>query len=128
MKYDNNSSLNGTLRYLGSASIPDGRIILCGGCLISTGDATNTVYEANIMTPHKSTRKKSLTNRRYAHACVALNGYVYALGGFDNKDADGIAPSTLDSCERYSFHENKWYNCCAMNEGRAFAGACALGE
>jgi len=92
-------------------------MIICGGCLVSTGDATNTVYEANFLKPAKTTRKKSLSYRRYAHLCVTLNGYVYAIGGFDNKDADGVAPNTLDSCERYSFHENKWYNCCAMNEG-----------
>jgi hypothetical protein len=127
-KYDNNSSFNGSLRYLAGAALQDGRILLCGGCLISTGDATNTVYESNVLKPFKITRKKSLNVRRYAHQCVALNGYVYAIGGFDNKDADGIAPNTLDSCERYSFHDNKWYNCCAMNEPRAFAGACTMSD
>mgnify|MGYP000712642994 CR=1 FL=1 len=40
--------------------------------------------------------------RRYAHSCVALNGYVYAIGGFDNKDADVVYPSTLDSVEKFS--------------------------
>lgn len=69
-----------------------------------------------------------LNARRYAHASVFLNGYVYAVGGFDNKDADGVAPSTLDSCERYSIHENRWTNGCAMNEGRAFSGICAIGD
>jgi glutamine cyclotransferase len=76
--------------------------------LISTGDATNTVYETSFIKPSKTSRKKSMTHRRYAHGCIALNGYIYAMSGFDNKDADGIAPNTLDSCERYSFHENKW--------------------
>lgn len=75
---------------------------------MSTGDATNTVYESNVQKPSKTTRKKSLLNRRYAHQSVFLNGYVYALGGFDNKDADGIVPNTLDSCEKFSIHENKW--------------------
>ena len=49
-----------------------------------------------------------MAHRRYAHGCINLNGYAYVLGGFDNKDADGVTPNTLDSCERYSFHENKW--------------------
>jgi hypothetical protein len=52
--------------------------------------------------PAKSSRKKAMSSRRYAHSCVALNGYVYAIGGFDNKDADGVAPSTLDSVEKFS--------------------------
>lgn len=69
-----------------------------------------------------------MNNRRYAHICVSMNGYIYVMGGFDNKDADGVAPSTLDLCERYSFHENKWTQSCAMNEGRAFAGACCIGD
>ena len=55
-----------------------------------------------------------------------MNGYVFAIGGFDNKDADGIAPNTLDSCERFSIYENKWYTCCSMNEARAFSAACTM--
>ena len=73
----------------------DGRILLTGGCLISTGDATNTAYESSVLKPAKATRKKNMSSRRYAHACVTLNGYVYVMGGFDNKDADGVAPSTM---------------------------------
>lgn len=49
-----------------------------------------------------------MMNRRYAHVCVQLNGYIHVMGGFDNKDADGVPPSTLDLCERYSFHDGKW--------------------
>lgn len=128
LKYDNNSNFNGSLRYLGSAVSSDGRILLTGGCLVSTGDAANTVYEASFLKPSKFTRKKPMSKRRYAHACVCLNGYVYVMGGFDNKDADGVAPNTLDACERYSFHENKWFESCTLNEGRAFAGACPIGE
>ena len=69
-----------------------------------------------------------MQNRRYAHAATCLNGYVFVLGGFDNKDADGVAPSTLDSCERFSVHENKWFPVCSMNEGRAFCGVSAIGD
>ena len=58
-----------------------------------------------------------MLSRRYAHACVSLNGYVYAMGGFDNKDADGVVPNTLENCERYSWHENKWTQSCNLNEG-----------
>lgn len=69
-----------------------------------------------------------MANRRYAHACVALNGYVYVMGGFDNKDADGVAPSTLESVERYSIHENRWIQNCSMNDSRAFAGCVTIND
>ncbi len=128
LRYDSSTSFTGNLRYSASAASPDGRVLLTGGCLVSTGDATNTCYEGHIQKPSKFTRKKMLNARRYAHASVFLNGYVYAVGGFDNKDADGVAPSTLDSVERYSIHENRWTNGCAMNEGRAFSGICAIGD
>jgi N-acetylneuraminic acid mutarotase len=101
---------------------------LTGGCLISTGDAANTSYETSISKPSKATRKKSMFNRRYAHASVSLNGYIYVMGGFDNRDANEIAPSTLDLCERYNFHDNKWSSICTLNEARAFCGSCSIGE
>lgn len=69
-----------------------------------------------------------MISRRYAFACICLNGYIYAMGGFDNKDADGVVPNTLDLCERYSFHENKWNSICTLNEARAFAGSCPIGD
>jgi len=69
-----------------------------------------------------------MNHRRYAHICVILNSYIYAIGGFDSKDADGVPPSTLDSCEKFGLHENKWTTSCAMNEARAFHGAVAASE
>lgn len=128
LKYDSGSSFGGNLRYTASAYTIDGRIIITGGCLISTGDATNTTFETNMQKPQRFSRKKMMGSRRYAHASTTLNGYVYVMGGFDNKDADGVAPSTLDSVERYSIHENRWTPNCSMNEGRAFCGAVTIGE
>lgn len=69
-----------------------------------------------------------MQSRRYAHGCLFLNGYVYVLGGFDNKDADGVVPNTLDSCERYNIHENRWLPVCSMNESKAFAGVCSIND
>lgn len=48
LKYDSGSSFGGNLRYAASACTIDGRIIVTGGCLISTGDATNTTFETNM--------------------------------------------------------------------------------
>ena len=61
-----------------------GLIYLTGGSLVSSGEPVNTCFEAKISSPGRFNRKKSMLNKRYAHACICLNGYVYALGGFDN--------------------------------------------
>lgn len=129
MKYDyNQSAYSGNLRYVGGCVTQTGAIYVTGGSMVSSGDAINTCFEARVSSPGKFIRKKSLLNKRYAHASVALNGYIYALGGFDNRDADGIPPNTLDFCERYSIHENKWYHMNSMNEARAFAGVSTVGD
>lgn len=64
--------------------------------------------------------------RRYAHCSVTLNGYVYVIGGFDNKDAEDVSPNTVNSCEKYAPFENKWYEICPISQGRAFSAACAV--
>ena len=38
-----------------------------------------------------------MMNRRYAHCSVFLNGYVYVIGGFNNKDAEDVSPNTINS-------------------------------
>jgi hypothetical protein len=86
LKYDNNSSFSGSLKYVGGAVTAEGKVLLCGGCLVSTGDPANTAYESHLQKPSKTIRKKSMSNRRYAHATISLNGYVYVLGGYNNKD------------------------------------------
>jgi len=113
---------------MGAAANAEGKVLICGGCLVTTGDATNAAYESHLKKPAKVQRKKSMARRRYGHVCVNLNGYIYALGGFDSKDADGVEANSIDQCERFSFHENKWLEVCSMNESRAFHGACSMGE
>ena len=40
-KYDSSSNYSGSLKYMGAAASPDGKIYLTGGCLITTGDPVN---------------------------------------------------------------------------------------
>lgn len=98
-KYDNNSNYSGSLKYMSAASSPDGKIYLTGGCLITTGDPVNVCYEVSATKASKNQSKKKMMNRRYAHCSVFLNGYVYAIGGFNNKDAEDVSPNTINSCE-----------------------------
>lgn len=53
-KFDNNSNYNGSLKYMSAVSMQDAKIFLTGGCLISTGDATNTCYEVSGLSAGKN--------------------------------------------------------------------------
>ena len=52
-------------------------------------------------------------------SCMLLQKYLYAVGG-----NDGAA--SLDSCERYDPHLNKWTVMASMNKRRAGAGCAEL--
>ena len=101
-RFDNNAKFTGTLKYMAAATLLDGRIILTGGCLVSSGEATNTCYEVSAAHPQKNARKKDMRNKRYAHCSPHLNGYVFVIGGFDNKDSEDVSPNTLALCEKFS--------------------------
>jgi len=45
LRLDNTSSYTGALRFMAGIATHEGRIIICGGCLVSSGDATNATYE-----------------------------------------------------------------------------------
>ncbi len=122
------TSFSGGLRYPSGCVTGSGLLFVTGGCTVSAGEATNTCFEARITSPGRFIKKKSMLRKRYAHASVCLNGYIYAMGGFDNRDTDNVAPNTLDLCERFSLHENKWYHMASMNEGRSFAGVCPIAD
>jgi hypothetical protein len=97
--YDNNSNYSGNLKYMSATCSPDGKIYLTGGCLVTTGDPVNVCYEVNATKASKNQSRKKMMNRRYAHCSVFLNGYVYVIGGFNNKDAEDVSPETVNSCE-----------------------------
>jgi len=55
----------------------------------------------------------------YILACMTLQGYLYAIGG-----NNGVA--SLDTCERYDPHLNKWTLIEPMKKRRAGAGVAEL--
>ncbi len=52
---------------------------------------------------------------RYGHATVYINQLVLAIGGFNHRDDEAQAPSTLKHCEKYSIKENEWSPIAPMN-------------
>ena len=61
-----------------------------------------------------------MIKRRYSHSSIFMKGTLYVVGGFDNKDDDNIAPSTLKSCEKYKIDENKWFAIANLNQVNYF--------
>ena len=111
---------------MSATSAPDGKIYLTGGCLITTGDPVNVCYEVNATKTSRNQSRKKMMNRRYAHCSVFLNGYVYTIGGFNNKDAEDVSPSTTNSCECFSPYENSWSEVCPISQSRAFAAVACM--
>ena len=122
LKYENNSSYSGSLKYMSCCSTSDGRIYLSGGVLISNNHPSSTFYEINSSRIRKNIKKRNMQVKRFGHSAIFLNGYVYSIGGFSHRDVPNETPVTLSSVERFAIHENKWYYMASMNEARAFSG------
>lgn len=61
----------------------------------------------------------SMHNRRSTHEVVAIDGYIYALGGNDGS-------SSLNSVEQYDTKLNKWTVVSSMSTRRSSVGAAVL--
>lgn len=86
IKYDTSSSYDGSLRYMSSCIMSNKKILLSGGCLISTHAPSSAVYEMNMRSLSRNVKKKSMNIKRYGHSSVFLSGFVYSIGGFSHKD------------------------------------------
>lgn len=126
LKYENNASYTGSLKYMSCCSSNDSRIYLSGGVLISNNHPSSTLYEINAGRIRKNIKKRNMQAKRFGHSAIFLNGYVYAIGGFSHRDVPNETPVTLSSVERFAVHENKWYYVASMNEARAFGGVCKI--
>jgi hypothetical protein len=65
-----------------AVTLPDGRIFISGGINYELKDIKSDAF---ILTPHGSTflleELPDMTEKRYTHTSVYLNGHVYCLGG-----------------------------------------------
>ena len=131
--FDNNSSYDGTLKYMASCATPysdtqpyQRRIYLSGGCFTNNAYPSSMFFELQPKTITKPVKRKNMLLKRYGHCMVYLNGAIYAIGGFSHKDLPNEVPVTLASCERYSVHDNSWQYVSTMNESRSFATCVTL--
>jgi N-acetylneuraminic acid mutarotase len=58
---------------------------------------------------------------RKEHSVVSLNGFVYAIGGYD-----GINNKFLRSCEKYNVLTNEWTYFDSMNIARCAFSASSV--
>ncbi|CAD8162651.1 unnamed protein product [Paramecium pentaurelia] len=112
---------NNTLEYnyyAAAVSLPSGDIIITGG-----GVSRNTM----LISPSKGFQSQALKSMyfpRKEHACVYLDGFVYAIGGYD-----GSAKQMLSCCEKYSLVSDEWKIIDPLQKQKcAFAAAAAINK
>ena len=98
--------------YAAAVTLPD------GSALITGGGSFSTVLH---YTDRKLVAKNSMMQVRKEHAAVYLNGYVYALGGYD-----GQSSRFLRDCEHYSLLSDEWSAIAPMNTARCAFSATAV--
>lgn len=98
--------------YAAAVTLPDGSALLTGGGSFST---VLHYKDSKLMA------KTSMMQVRKEHAAVYLNGYVYALGGYD-----GQTSRFLHDCERYSLLSDEWSPISSMNTARCAFSATAV--
>ena len=125
-QFDNNSTYDGTLKYMGSCTTLDKRIFLTGGCFTTNSFPSSMCFEISTKTITKPVKKKNMLLKRYGHSNLFLNGFIYVIGGFSHKDIPNEIPVTLASCEKYSVLDNTWSYVSTMNESRSFSAVVAL--
>ena len=118
-----------------SAASLGGKIYVMGGW---TGNNNRTVLSSvEVFDPRWETKRdgsdpwgqvKNMLTPRFGHGCVALDGYIYVVGGnaptnpsgeLDADEADTNALSPSASCERYDPTTNTWESIASLTWPRA---------
>lgn len=109
LSFENNSSYDGTLKYMGVCFVSDkNKIYLTGGCFTNNAYPSSYVFELQLRSLGKPFKKKNMLLKRYGHATIYMNGLIYCIGGFTHKDLPNEIPVTLSSCEKFSISDNSW--------------------
>mmetsp|Transcript_53 Transcript_53/g.43 ORF Transcript_53/g.43 Transcript_53/m.43 type:complete len:115 (-) Transcript_53:626-970(-) len=82
--------------------------LMTGGCNKDSKEASPDCFKFQISTIKAPKRVAPMKQARYGHATVFINQLVLALGGFNHRDDEAQAPSTLKACEKYSLKEDEW--------------------
>jgi hypothetical protein len=111
---------------MSSCTIPYKAIILTGGVMESNKSPVSTCFQVTPEAVDTLQKRKNMANRRWAHCSTYLNGYVYAIGGYSNKDDPSDQRCSMSSCERFSYLNNQWDQVQDLNESRAFSSVVSM--
>lgn len=98
--------------YAASVTLSDGNALITGG------GSSNTVY---LYKHPRLLLKAPMHNIRKEHAAVSLNGFVYAMGGYD-----GVNSCFLSACERYDIAKDEWKCISPMHIARCAFSATSV--
>ncbi|KAL3312209.1 Kelch-like protein 18 [Cichlidogyrus casuarinus] len=90
------------------------KLYMCGGCT-TTCAVTSSVEVLNLDVPLTWTLVKPMTQERYLSSCIAIDGYLFVLGG-------------SSSVERYNSLTDNWDLMPSMSESRPFTSCLFQGE
>ena len=101
-------------------------IILTGGCDNYTGEASESVFKANILHIESFKKINSMKNKRYGHCSAWIKDYLFVIGGFDHQDTETSSPSTLVACEKYNDSTGMWSDVANLIHPVSFASISAI--
>lgn len=69
-----------------------------------------------------------MNHKRYGHCSIYANGYVYVIGGFEQKDEIEYDLKTISICEKYHPLEDVWSETSSLINSRAYASTALFQE
>ncbi|CAI2385357.1 unnamed protein product [Moneuplotes crassus] len=127
IEFSEESAYKGGLKYPSIIRLGlSDEIIITGGCDNYTGEASESVFKANVSKVETFKKISSMSNRRYGHCSACLKGYLFVIGGFDHQDTETTSPSTLASCEKYNPTRGKWSNVADLIHPVSFASIATV--
>ena len=94
-------------------------------CTLYTCTSPLSLFLMRINSHYSETKQwvnvASMSTRRSSVGVAVLNGYLYAVGGYD-----GVARQCLNSVEKYDHQTDEWTQTEPMNQRRSGAAVAVL--
>lgn len=94
---------------------------MTGGCFITNNEAASTCFQITITSKLNFFKRRPMNHKWYGHCSIYANGYVYVIGGFEQKDEIEYDLKTISICEKYHVLEDVWSETGSLINSRAYA-------
>ncbi|KAL4466139.1 hypothetical protein ABPG72_000685 [Tetrahymena utriculariae] len=108
--------------YSQAVSLPDGKIIICGGVNNKLNDIL-PICQLYDPVSNTSTPLSNMHQARYTHSAIYFNDYVYVIGG---RTYGRGQQSILNSFERLNLKSNAWEELSNLQDGRCTSSLIGL--